>query len=726
MKFIQTKSGSGQTFGFGGKMPVILQTEAAECGLVCLAMVAGFHGLLTDLSTLRRRFSVSLKGITMKGLIDVAKAMKFNSRPLKLDMEHVPQLKTPCVLHWDMNHFVVLKELSGKKVTIHDPAVGVRTLSLDEFAKHFTGVALELNPAANFVKAKEQQRFSLVGLMGSVTGLKRGLFQVFLMAIALEITSVVAPFYMQWVVDHALLSADRDLLTVLGLGFIMLVLIKAAGSALRTWILVVLGTNLNFQWLGNVFSHLLKLPQEYFEKRHLGDIVSRFGSISTIQKTLTSGFVQSVVDGILVLGTFSMMFVYSGLLAGIAVTAVLIYTLFRWMMYRPLRSATTEQIIHAAKQETHFLETTRGVQSVRLFGRSEERRMGWMNMLIEQFNADLRVQKISNAYQSANSALFGVERIVIIWLGALAVLNREFSVGMLFAFIAYKEQFSVRVVGLIDKLFELHMLRLHGERVADIVLTEAENDYTAEEIDVERIDPVVDIKGVSFQYSLTDPMVLHDVNLKIEAGECIAIAGTSGCGKTTLVKVLLGLLQPSEGEICVGGSAMKHLGLANYRKMVATVMQDDTLFTGSIADNICFFDPAPVQDQIEACAKLASIHNEIMSMPMGYNSLVGDIGSGISGGQKQRILLARALYKKPKILILDEATSHLDITNEKLVNEAIKSMNLTRIIVAHRPETIAMASRVVVMEKGRIVRDLTVPAMAAVAEAGTGQASLQA
>jgi ATP-binding cassette, subfamily B, bacterial CvaB/MchF/RaxB len=700
---------SAHAFGFGQRLPVILQTEAAECGLVCLAMIAGWHGLRTDLSTLRRRFSVSLKGITLKGLIDVAKVMKFSSRPLKLEMEDLPRLKLPCVLHWDMNHFVVLKEISGKKVEIHDPAVGLRSLTLEEFAKHFTGVALELTPAADFVKRKEEQRFSMFGLMGQVTGLKRGLLQILLMAAALEVTSVVAPFYMQWVIDHALLTADRDLLTVLGLGFILLIVIKAAASAVRTWILTVLSTNLNFQWLGNVFAHLLKLPQEYFEKRHLGDIVSRFGSISTIQKTLTTGFVQAIVDGVLVIGTFVMMFIYSPKLAVIATVAVVIYTLLRWMIYRPLREATTEQIIHAAKQQTHFLETTRGVQSVRLFGRSEERRMGWMNMLVEQFNADLRVQKIANIYQTVNTSLFGIERIIIIWLGALAVLEREFSVGMLFAFIAYKDQFSTRTVGLIDKLFEMHMLRLHGERVADIVLTEAESEYATEEVDIERIEPMIELQNLGFQYSQSDPMVLQGLNVRIQAGECVAIAGASGCGKTTLVKVLLGLLHPSDGQVSIGGVSLKHLGLNNYRKMVGTVMQEDTLFTGSIADNICFFDPMPNQEQIEACAKLASIHAEIMAMPMAYNSLVGDIGSGISGGQKQRILLARALYKKPKILILDEATSHLDITNEKLVNEAVKGMKLTRIIVAHRPETIAMAGRVIMMEQGRIVRDLQVP-----------------
>jgi ATP-binding cassette, subfamily B, bacterial CvaB/MchF/RaxB len=695
--------------GWGNRLPVMLQTEAAECGLVCLAMIAGFHGLKTDLSTLRRRFSISLKGITLRGLIDIAKALKLSGRPLKLDLEHLVQLKCPCVLHWDMNHFLVLKEVKGDTVLLHDPAAGERTLPMAEFAKHFTGIALELTPMSDFKPSKEEQRFSMFGLMGHVTGLKRGLAQIMLLAIALEVTAVVAPFYMQWVVDHALLNADRDLVTVLGLGFTLLVVVQASIGIVRGWIMTVLSASLNFQWLGNVFTHLFKLPLEYFEKRHVGDIVSRFSSISTIQKTLTTGFAQAIVDGLLVIGTFVMMAIYSLQLTAIAVVAVLLYCALRWAMYRPLRDATTEQIIHAAKQQSHFMETTRGVQSVRLFERGEERRMGWMNMLADQFNADLRVQKIGIGYQTANTFLFGIERVVIIWLAALAVLRHEFSVGMLFAFISYKDQFSSRIAGLVDKLFELRMLRLHGERVADIVLTEAEEQQEIVEADLAKLHPDIAVRALSYRYSPSDPLVLHGIDLKIAAGECIAIAGASGCCKTTLVKLLLGLLPPTEGDVLVGGVAIHKLGLGNYRQLVGTVMQDDTLFSGSVADNISFFDPFPDQERIEEAAKLAAIHDEIMTMPMSYNSLIGEIGSGMSGGQKQRILLARALYKQPKILILDEATSHLDIGNEKLVNDSVKNMQLTRIIVAHRPETIAMARRVIVLEQGRVVRDLTKP-----------------
>lgn len=687
------------------RLPVLLQTEATECGLACLCMVASYWGHTLDIASMRRRFSVSLKGVTLKGLMAMAQGLSLQTRPLKLDMQHLPDLKLPCVLHWDLNHFVVLKAITGSHALIHDPAVGERRMALADFSKHFTGVALELTPTAQFIKKQEVQEFSLLSLMGRVVGLKRGLTQLLLLGLALQVCALVAPFYMQWLVDEALLAADRDLITVLGCGFLMLVVVQTSIGAVRSWVTTVLATNLNFQWLGNAFAHLMKLPLPYFEKRHTGDIVSRFGSIQTIQHAMTTQFVEGVIDGVLVIGTLIMMLLYNVQLAAVACVAVLLYILLRWVIFSTLREATAEQIIHAARQQTHFMESVRGVQSVRLFDRSEERRSGWMNALADQFNAELRIAKLTVSYQTANTLLFSAERVIVIWLAALAVLDNKFSVGMLFAFISYKDQFSERMASLVDKLFELRMMKLHGERVADIILTEAEQNLHEAEIAAENITPSIEVRNLAFRYADSEPYVLKDLNLNIPAGQCIAVTGPSGCGKTTLMKLLLGLLEPTEGEILIGGVKLAHLGLANYRQLLGTVMQDDNLFAGSISDNICFFDPSPNQEQIMACAQLAAIHQEIMMMPMAYNTLVSDIGTGLSGGQKQRILLARALYKNPKLLVLDEATSHLDVWNEQAVNSAIKQIPLTRIIVAHRPETIAMAERVVVLQQGSIVQD---------------------
>jgi len=687
------------------RLPVLLQSEAAECGLACLAMVGDYWGHRIDLANMRRRFSVSLKGTTLKSLIAMAVGLDLQPRSLKLDIHHLSQLRLPCVLHWDMNHFVVLKNVARGYATIHDPAVGERRMAMADVANHFTGVALELTPGESFVKLEERQQFSLLSLMGPVDGLKRGLAQLLLLGLALQVCALAAPFYLQWMVDGALLAADRNLATVLGIGFLLLVLLQTVIGAVRSWATTALATSLNFQWLGKTFDHLMHLPLPWFEKRHLGDIVSRFGSIQTIQRSLTTQFVEGLIDGLLVVATLAVMLIYSRLLASVSVISVLLYISLRWVIFRGLREATAEQILHASRQNTFFIESARGIQSVRLFHRQTERRIGWMNALAEQFNADLRIARLTISFQTANTLLFNAERVIVVWLGALAVMDSRFTVGMLFAFLSYKEQFSQRIASLVDRSFELRMLRLHGERVADIVLTERERELCDMEIDAADVQPSIEVRNLSFRYADSEPFVLKGLNLCVPAGQCIAIAGASGCGKTTLLKLILGLLEPTEGEIVVGGIPLKHLGLANFRQLLGTVMQDDQLFAGSITDNICFFDAQPDLERIRECAGLAAIHGEIMAMPMNYNTLIGDIGSGLSGGQKQRILLARALYRQPKILLLDEATSHLDVWNEKLVNAAIKDISMTRILVAHRPETIAMADRVVVMKRGHIVQD---------------------
>jgi ATP-binding cassette subfamily B protein RaxB len=695
---------AGLQFGFQRRLPVFLQTEAAECGLASLGMVACFHGHRVDLAAMRRRFTVSLKGATLAFLMQAAGRLHLAPRPLRLELEELPQLRSPCILHWDMNHFVVLRSADSRGAVVHDPAFGVRRLSLAEVSKHFTGIALELTPTSDFRPADDRRHVRLKDLLGTVTGLKRSLSQVFLLALALQAIAVVSPFYMQWAVDGAVVTADRDLLTVLGLGFLLLALIQVGIAALRSWVVLYLGTTLNLQWLANVFTHLLKLPVSWFERRHLGDVVSRFGSVNSIQRTLTSSFIEAIIDGVMALATLAMMLVYSAWLTAVALAAVALYGLLRWGFYDPLRRATEEHIVHSAKQQSHFLETVRGVQSIKLFGRQEERRSRWLNLVVDAVNQDLATQKLTLGFRSANGLVFGLERVAIVWLGALLVLDSAFSVGMLFAFVAYKEQFSARVAGLIDKLIELRMLNLQAERLADIVLTPPERESPSTPVDA--IDASLEVRAASFRYSDPEPFVLVNCSFVVGPGESVAIVGPSGGGKTTLVKLMLGLLQPTDGKILAGGVDIQKLGIDRYRKLVGTVMQDDQLFAGSIADNVSFFDPGPDHDWIEQCTRLAAVHDDIAAMPMAYNTLIGDMGAALSGGQRQRILLARALYKRPRILFLDEATSALDVQKERAVNDAIRSLKLTRIIIAHRPETIASADRVIVLQAGKVAQDL--------------------
>ena len=685
-------------------LPLFLQTEAAECGLASIGMVACFHGHRVDLAALRRQFTVSLKGATLAYLMQVAGRLNLAPRPLRLELDELPMLRAPCILHWDLNHFVVLKSADARGAVIHDPACGVKRLAMAEVSKHFTGIALELSPTADFKPIEERRGVGLRRLMGPTVGLKRALAQAFVLALCLQAIAMAGPFYLQWVVDGAVVSADRDLLTVLGLGFLLLAFVQVGVTMLRSWVVLYLSTTLNLQWLANVFSHLLRLPVSYFEKRHLGDVVSRFGAVNTIQRTLTSSFVEALIDGVMAFVTLAMMLVYSAMLAAIAACAVLAYALLRACFYAPLRRATEEHIVHSAKQQSHFLETVRGVQSIKLFGRQEERRARWLNLVVDAVNQDVLAQRLGIGLRSANALLFGIERVAIVWIGALLVLDSAFSVGMLFAFVAYKEQFSARVAALIDKLVELRMLGLQGERLADIVLTAPEPESPS--LAADEVEPCLEVRGLSYRYSDMEPFVLLNCSFAVAAGESVAIVGPSGGGKTTLLKLMLGLLQPTDGKVLAGGIDIRKLGIDRYRKLVGTVMQDDQLFAGSIADNIGFFDPAPDHGSIEHFARLAAVHDDIAAMPMGYNTLIGDMGAALSGGQKQRILLARALYKQPRILFLDEATSALDVQRERAVNDAIRSLRLTRVVIAHRPETIAAADRVIVLNGGKVAQDL--------------------
>ncbi|WP_227815361.1 peptidase domain-containing ABC transporter [Nitrogeniibacter aestuarii] len=703
-------------FGLGRRLPLMLQTEATECGLACLGMVAGYHGFRTDLARLRRRFPVSQHGATLGQLLTVAHELGLASRPLRLDLEDLSELRLPCILHWNMNHFVVLKRVGPRHITIHDPASGERRIPMDEVSRSFTGVALELWPTPAFRPSAAPPSIRFRDLIGRVDGLFGAAGQILTLALVLEVFALVSPFYLQWVIDHVLVSADRDLLTTLALGFGLLLIVQYVFSTLRAWILLHVGTDLKLQWRANVFSHLLRLPMVYFERRHLGDIVSRFGSVDEIQRVLTTAFFSAVLDGLMSILTVVMMFLYSPPLAGFALAAMVGYSLIRIVWFRPLRNATEEEIVHEARQHSHFLETVRGIKAVKLFGRQEERRASWLTLVADQVNASVRTQRLGIAFDTANGLLFGLVTIVVIWLGAREVLDGVMTVGMLMAFKAYKDQFDQRIAGLIERYFEMRMLRVQGERLADIVLEPPEagappppsnpNAPTTDGVEVR-------LRQLRFRYADTDPYVLDGIDLSIPAGQSVAIIGPSGCGKTTLMNLLLGIFAPSAGEIEIGGLRVDRGNSEAARRLIGTVTQDDTLFAGSIADNICFFDPHADRARIEACARMAHIHDDIARMAMGYNTLIGDMGTVLSGGQKQRVFLARALYKQPQLLILDEATSHLDVALETAVNEAVKALPLTRIIIAHRPETILSADRVITLYDGAIAEDEPVSALRA-------------
>lgn len=687
-------------------MDAVMQSEAAECGLACLAMVASHHGNRIGLRELRRRHSLSLKGATLSQVMDIAAQMGFMCRPLRLDLEHLDELQLPCILHWDLNHFVVLTRVRKRDVTVLDPAFGRRVLSLGEVSKHFTGIALELSPGAEMRPTDRPPAIAISQLTGKVSGLWRALGLVLALSLALQVFVLLAPFFMQWIVDHVLIAADRDLLTVLGLGFGLALLLQVGIGLVRGWAVIHLSNRLSLQWTGNVFSHLIRLPLEFYEKRHLGDITSRMNSVQAIQRTLTTSFVEALIDGLMAIVTLGMMLLYSWKLALVTLLAVALYLATRSFAFRALRNGTEQQLIASAHQQSHLLESIRGVQSIKVAGKETQRRSGYYNLMNETVNRDIWLARFGLAFNSTSQLIFGIERIAVIWIGAVLAMQNIFSVGMLIAYLAYKDQFAQRISSLIDEWMEFRMLRLHGERLSDIVLTEPE--ATGEHAGGQGLPASlrIEVEGLGFRYASGEPWVLRNCNLTIEPGESVAIVGASGCGKTTLMKLLLGLLTPTEGKICIGGVPLRKIGMEHYRRVIGAVMQDDQLFAGSISDNIAFENEGMDEERVQEAAMVAAVHDDIAAMPMGYNSLIGDMGTTLSGGQKQRVILARALYRQPQLLFLDEATSNLDVERERLVNDAVRQLELTRVIIAHRPETIASADRVLVMHAGGIAREL--------------------
>ena len=680
-------------FGAQGRLPVIQQTEAAECGLACLAMISSYHGRRIDLNTLRRRHPVSLKGATLRALIQVASQMHFVCRPVRFELDHLRRLHMPTIVHWDMNHFVVLKSVTRRGILVHDPASGERFFPIAEASKHLTGVALELSPSEDFRPKDERAPLPFSTFCTQLRGSKHALIQILILSAVLEIFVIASPFYLQLTVDEVIARGDADLLIVLALGFGLLAAIKVGSTAIRSLVILVVQNVLHFQIGASLFHHLIRLPIAYFEKRHIGDILSRFTSIEPIRSALAEGMIAATIDGLMALATLAMIFVYSTRLALVVLAAFVLYAVIRLGLYRLLRERSLAAIEAKAHENSTFIETLRAVQSLKIFNREGDRETQWLNRYGDVVSANVRLGRAKIAFATLNDALFGLENVITIYLAARLALGNSLTIGMIFAFMSYKQHFTEKAVQLVEKALDFRILELHLERLADIALSPLERGHDQVLAYMRPIRGRIELRDVCFRYAETEPFVIEDINFSIEPGEFVTITGPSGAGKTTLVKIMLGLLEPTRGEVLIDGVPLSTMGPRAYREHVGAVMQEDQLLSGSVADNICFFDPSFDQDRMIQCTQLAGIHDEIMAMPMSYNSLIGDMGSSLSGGQKQRVLLARALYRQPRILFLDEGTAHLDVENEIRINDALKRLQMTRISVAHRPEISSGANR---------------------------------
>lgn len=678
----------------------IRQAEAAECGLAALAMIANWWGHDLDLGSLRARFGVSSRGIGLRALMQTADALELAPRPLKIGLDQLSSIQLPAILHWDMNHFVVLERVSNGKARIVDPALGARWHDQESLSRHFTGVALELRPLRGFAPETSRRKLKLHQLWSGAEGLRRSIVQVAILSLVLQAHVLASPYLLQLAIDQALPALDADLMTVLAIGFALFAIINAGAALLRSFVLLSSGTALSFGLASNIARKLLRLPLEWFEKRSVGDILSRFQSIIPIQRLLTQSAAAAIIDGLLAVLTFGLMLAYSPLLTLIPLISLLIYGAARAVTLPAERSAENERIAAAGREQSAMIETLRGIVTLRLAGRETIRHAVWQNRLSEALGATFAFDRI-HVHQATIGVLLGaLETVAVVWLAVQMAIDGGFTVGMIFAFLAYRLQFTTAVRSLIDEAIAFRMLSLHLDRLSDIALTDEDPGFSEPVTCPHVFKGEIELRNISFAYGKHEPQVLDGVDLHIKPGEHVAITGPSGGGKTTLTKILLGLLEPDSGEVLIDGIALSQYGRRAFRENVAAVVQDDVLFAGTIADNVSDFEPVD-DHRLNLALHAASIAEDVENMPMRHLTLVGDMGSTLSGGQRQRILLARALYRRPKLLVMDEGTAHLDLEHERQVSAAIAEMGITRIVVAHRAETVAAADRVVLLQNGR-------------------------
>jgi len=686
-------------FSLRRKTPVIIQSEAAECGIACLAMISGYYGYSIDLFNFRNKYGSPSHGVTLLSLSKTAEYAGLKNRALSLDLDEINQLKLPCIIHWGMNHYVVLTKVRKSSFVVHDPALGKRIISMQEMSNHFTGIALELWPDHNFKQEKVKSRLRLLDLMRNIVGLKAALVKIFALSVVIEAIGLLIPVGTQLVTDHVIIAHDQNLLAVICIGLVSFTLFRAFISMLRAWTSLTLNTLTNIQWKTSLFDHLVSLPLSFFEKRQLGDIQSRFSSLDTIRSTFTNSIVSGVIDTIMTIGLLIMLTLYGGWLVWVVVGFTTCYAVMRLATYRFYRRVSEEQVVKGARSNSHFMESLYGIATIKALNLRERRSQHWLNINIDACNAGIKQTRFDMLFSGINTFISSIDQVVILGLGALMVIDNKMTLGMFMAFNAYRGQFSQRASGLIDLFMQLRMLSLHNERLSEIAFNEPEKEMPLRRVFEENHGVKLEVKNLTYQYDPFAQPIFSNLNITVAPGESVALVGPSGIGKTTLLKVMSGLLAPTHGDVLANNLQIDKIGLNNFRLCTACVLQEDRLFSGSISENISGFDDNPDQSFIEECARRSNIHDEILNMPMGYETLIGELGLGISGGQKQCVLIARALYRKPSILFMDEATSHLDLNNEASINKAISGLSITRIIIAHRPSTIASADRIIDLSK---------------------------
>ena len=676
------------------RLPVILQADRAECGLACLAMVAGYYGHNATLRELRARFRMSMRGATLRKLHDCGQQLGLNCRAVRVELAELKQLRVPAILHWEFDHFVVLKSVNRRGLIIVDPALGTRRLSLEEVNSHFTGVALELAPTPALAKRKAADSVRLSSFLIAFRGLAGSLGAVFAMTALLQVFALAMPLQMQFTVDQGIRQGDMNIVVALAVGFGAIAVISALTDYFRSLMVLYAGNTAAFRMVGGMAHHLLRLPDAWFTARHPGDVLSRFNSITPVRDFLMNGAFVMLVDAIMAIGAFAVLLLYSWQMTLALCGFLALSSGLRLATYAPLKHLTHESIAAAALEESSFIENVQRHRSIKLLGAEADREDAWGERYVTSINAEARLRRFGIHLQLAASTITAFESAVMLLMGASQVIVGAFTLGMLFAFSSYSSMFSTRVHALVRALVDMRMLKLHRERIADIGLEPREVPPGTHGIRSE-LRGEISVRSLSYAYNDEEGAVLRDLDLHVAPGEFLVVRGESGAGKSTLIKLLAKLLVPGEGDIQVDGHDLRLLDTAHYRRQLGVVMQDDDLLSGSLLENIAVGEAQPDLERAAQAARLACIDEDIRRMPMQYLTLVGHMGSTLSGGQRQRVMIARAVYRSPRILLLDEGTAHLNDALQREVLANLAALGVTMIAVTHDPRVVECADRCV-------------------------------
>lgn len=698
-------TGKEPWLSFAGRrrLPMVRQETVSECGLACVAMLAGYHGDATDLSVLRRKHGASLNGVTLAGIMRVCRSRHLTARAIRCEVNELHKLRAPCILHWEFKHFVVLSGVRGDALLLHDPAVGSRTVSLHDAGIAFTGVALEVTPSPTFRRREPARRLGLIDLVTTGATLRRVFPAAMLLALIAELFLLATPFYLQAVIDQVLVKGDRSLLDVLAAGFALLLLFQVLAMTMRRLLFQYLSQTTIFDMSSRVLQRLLRLPLDYFHRRELGDIQQRLQALSAIRTFLTQSAPAMLLDGMFLLLVGFMLFVYAPVMSAAVVATLLLYAAWRWGIFHTMFMQAHAAVRAEAATQTHLLETLRSAQTIKMCAGEARRASDWQNLFADKVNAVIRVGNLQIADAAVHHLMFQGLHVVIIYLLAQKALRGEMSIGQVSAYMAYLGMFVMRASGIVNRIVELKLLQVPLQRLADIVFHETEPDRASAAAQSHRFSGSVALRAIAYRHAEHDPPVLSACTVQVSRGEFIAIRGRSGCGKSTLLRLLAGLAWPSAGQLLYDGRPAADWAQSNLRRSIGTVLQGDVLLSGSIADNIALFADACDMRRVRRAAQSAMIDDYIEALPMAYQTRIGDLGSAFSVGQTQRILLARALYRRPCLLLLDEITGALDADTERQVVASLRRLDATRILVTHSEVVMRAADRVVELVGGQLV-----------------------